>query len=658
MPTHMPPKKVLPNRLSVKCNNIWFKKWDRTPQTQNIPLTQYIKKLLIYYPKNPRALKNFALTVFQRPSTKSSNAFLLYWKRLCRQVMNKYKRDDFRYLDYETSYRGPDTDRLHGPLKSLKVYRDWDKTIKSHLCPRKMIIASKHLKYVDFSGDPLTPVCLILCLKYLRELESLSVHNLSYITEQEGHRLFKKQSSKLKHFAITGRLAEEYTRNTESFVKQWQWFCSLFTNLQTFKFDAETPEEFDINCIPFSEFKKKNINYDIRVTHSVDHLQFSEENAASLADVDFLGINLKKEWLTISSSWDKAKEQHLNLQKQSKNLLFLNLCEMKEDVDLTGLFEACKNIQTLDLILSELNSVYINFQGIQELHNLNHLFLQLHNYDNFVGEFCHYLKICAERYQKLNTLNLGVFGGWMQPDYMDIVPLFESLANVMTRLILQFSVVAGMVEGVKYVYDGIEKLESLQELSILATGMSVQKDQFQSMLEYHIKRVETAVLNKENLEYFCFASPHIELKDLSIDFGRIESLRKITLGMRATDSDLSVINEVANAKELKYLEFGLMGQNEEGWIQVLKAIRGLDNLEVVRFREIRFLDFQKNHIFRHKLEKFVKKHPKLQVMRCGKDDEVQILLCTNEYYMKNVDTNFWMHPSNLYEIHPARLHLY
>jgi len=645
-------------KMSVRCHNIWLKNWDQTPQTQSIPLMVYMKKLLIYFPKDPKVLKHFALTAFQRPSTKGTPAFLSYYKKICRQVVSKYKREYFKALDYETSYRGPSVDRLHGPLKSLKVYRDWGKTIQSHLCPRKIVIFSKHLKIADFSGDPLTPVCLMLYVKYNNDLESLSIRNMPFVTAQESKRLIKKQSSKLKHFAITGRLAEEYTRNTEAFVKQWQWFCSLFSNLQTFKFDAETPDEFDVNCIPFYEFKKKNINYDIRVTHSVDYLVFSEENAASLADLDFLGINLKKEWLTLSSSWDKVKEEHSAAQKKAKNLLFLNLCEMREDIDFTNLFQACRNIQTLDLILSELNPVSINFSGLQELHNLSHMFLQLHNFDNFHEGLFSSLKLCVDRHQKLSTLNLGLFGGFLLGDYLHILPLFESLANVLSKLILQFSLVAGSVEGIRYIYDGIQQLEALNELTVLVTGLSFQKHDFQSMLDYHSKRIGDAVEGKQNLEYVCFASPHIELKDLNIDFGRIPSLSRITLGMRVADCDLSVIHNIAEmAPDLKSLELGLMGQNEEGWIQILKAIRGMQNLEVLRLREVRNLDYQRSELLRHKLDKFLKKHPKLELIFGGKDDEVQVLLCTKEYYMKHANPIFWMHPSNLYELRPARLHI-
>jgi len=62
-------------------------------------------------------------------------------------------------------------------------------------------------------------------------------------------------------------------------------------------------------------------------------------------------------------------------------------------------------------------------------------------------------------------------------------------------------------------------------------------------------------------------------------------------------------------------------------------------------------------LFRHKLEKFLKKHPKLELMFGGKDDEVQVLLCTKEYYLKHVNPIFWMHPSSLYELRPAKLHI-
>ena len=648
-------KKMAP-KSAIRCNNIWFKDWNQMPKSQNVPLMTYVKKLLIYYPKNREALKQLTLAIFQKPVCKSPPHFIAMWNKLCNKVIAKYKRAFFRELDIEIGYHGPNINRLPGAIRSMTAHRTSNTTYQSQLCNKKIIKFSKSLRDMDMSGDPLTPIVFLKVLKHTRNLHSLAIHNLPFMKTRFSKALIQRQRSSLKYFTITGRVAEEYTCNIEAFVKQWEWICSLFTTLRKFRFDAETPEDFDINRIPFDAFKRKNINYDIRVTHQIDTLTFSKANAESLQDLDFLGINFKKEWLSLSSKWDKVEAKHLRIQKQAKNLLFLNLSEMRDFVDLTGLFQACQNISSLDLILSELNSTMIDFSALPELHQLTNLFLQLHNFDNAPEHLFHPLNLCVEKHKNLQLFNIGIFAGWVQPDYECALPLFDSLADILKDFTLQFCVVAGMSKGIKCLYEGVEKLSALNYLGIAITEPSMRvKGNFEPISDFHFTQLEAILQNKKNVEYLCFASPDLELKKLAFDFSTAENLKKITLGIKANDLDISLIEEMSNVLDLEYLEIGLLEQTEEGWYKVLKAIQKMKNLETVRLREIRNLEEDKPDGFKKRLEKLVENHPKLELFLCGKDELIQVLLCTKEYYLKEADANFWMNPSNVYEGRPLKL---
>jgi len=651
----MPKHKLVP-KSSVRCNNIWFKEWKRMPKSQNVPLMTYVKKLLIYYPKNREALKQLTLSIFQKPSCKSPPHFIALWNKLCDQVLAKYKRAYFRFLDIEISYRGANINRLPGAIRTMTAHRTNPIIYKSQLHNKKIIKFSKGLHKMDLSGIPLTPIVFLKVLKHTRNMQSLAIDNLPFLTSQYSKALIQRQKSFLKDFTITGSVAEEYTCNMEAFIKQWDWICSLFTSLHKFRFDAETPEDFDINRIPFDAFKRKNINYDIRVTHQIDTLTFSKANAESLLDLDFLGINFKKEWLSLSSKWDKVEAKHLHIQKQAKNLLFLNLSEMRDFVDLTDLFNACKNISSLDLILSELNSTMIDFSALPELHKLTNFFLQLHNFDNAPEYLFNNLKLCIDKHQCLQTFNLGFFAGFINSDYECIHPLFDSMAEIIKDFTLQFSVVVGMYKGIKYLYEGVEKLSNLEYLGIAITEPQMRVSaNFEPILDFHLNQLEESLQNKKHLDYLCFASPHIELKKLSLNFSGAENLKKITLGIKANDEDISLIEEMANVLDLSYLEMGLLEHSEEGWYRVLKVLRKMKNLETLRLREIKSLEEGKPDGLLKRLEDYLKEHPKLELFLCGRDSFIQVLMCTKSYYLKEADPTFWMNPSNIYETRPLKL---
>jgi len=183
---------------------------------------------------------------------------------------------------------------------------------------------NKQIKIIDVSGDPLCPKHIVKQIRCQRMISSMSVTGCPLATAQEMKRIYFNRSSKLDDFNVMGSLYEVQQGDAEEFLRKWEMTCAVLA-AKKLRFDSQTPGEFDVNLIPFSELHKRNIQFDIRAVHSIDNLEISEANAQAFQDLDFLGLNTKREWLSLTSKWDIVQEQHLNLQKSSKNLLFLTV---------------------------------------------------------------------------------------------------------------------------------------------------------------------------------------------------------------------------------------------------------------------------------------------------------------------------------------------
>lgn len=72
--------------------------------------------------------------------------------------------------------------------------------------------------------------------------------------------------------------------------------------LKELRFDMALKEQSNVNPIPFNILKReRKTRYDFRLCHTAYKLEFSEDNARSLVELNFLAITMGKDW--DFSSW-------------------------------------------------------------------------------------------------------------------------------------------------------------------------------------------------------------------------------------------------------------------------------------------------------------------------------------------------------------------
>jgi len=624
----------------TKTNNIWLKKWNRMPKSKKIPLPLYLRKLLIYYPKNLHALQPLTLQVFKSPIYKNSPQFTSKFKRMYKAIINRYKRIFFRHLDIDTGYKGPLLERLLGSLQSLRIDRQGSRQQRSRLLQEKLMKYNKQIKIIDVSGDPICPRFIVKHIKCQRMASSISITGCSLATAQEMKRIVFNRSSKFDDFTVMGSLYDPQCGTINEFLKKWEMTCA-FLLAKKLRFDAQTPGEFDVNLIPFYELRKRNIQFDIRAVHSIDNLVISEANSQAFQDLDFLGLNTKREWLSLTSKWDLVQEEHLGLQKSSKNLLFLSLHEMTDFIDLASLLHACRNITTLDLILSELNTVQIDFTAIQELQNLKNVFIQLHSYHIPPHGLIQNLTLCAQKHQKIETLVLEFFSGILFPDIAVLKGLLEACAPTLKTFYLQFSLITGYHAAIQTVYEALESLENLETLGILVTGQSFRMAEFEGAFEVHANCVQNLLNSKPKLENFYFVASDIDIKKVNINFGGAENLKKLAFLFSGRECDSNLVESIIELKDITHLEIGFTGQDCQEWCNLIQSIKHLKNLEVLRFKEVPISTEDGECDILQELKDLMNRHAKFELMLFHKKGEFEVLLCTQSYYLKEVDISFW-----------------
>jgi len=624
----------------AKTNNIWLKKWSRMPKPKKVSLPLYMRKLLIYYPKNLQALKPFTLEAFKSPIYKNSPQFTQWWKRLCKNIVNRYKRVFFKHLEIDFGFKGPFPERLIGYIQSLKIDRGGAKHFRAKIFQKKFIKYNKYIKVIEIAGDPLYPEYMYKLLKTMRKAESMSISGSPFVKGQDQKRIIMNKNHKLKYFNVMGSVYEAQAGLFEEFLKKWK-MVAIYSTLKKMRYDAEIHEGFDINLLPFSEFRKRNINFDVRAIHSADDLLISEANIPAFQDIDFLGINTKKEWLSSTAKWDIVEKDHLNLQNTANNLLFLSLHEMMDFIDLASLLHSCRNIVTLDLILSELNTVHIDFTELQELHCLKNVFIQLHSYHIPPHGLFQSLALCAQKHKKIEYFVLEFFSGILFPDIEVIKDLLGACAPTLKTFYLQFSLITGYLPAIETVYQTLDVLVNLETLGILVTAQAFRMSEFEGAFGVHAQCLQNLLNDKPKLQNFYFVASDIDTKKISINFGGTEHLKKLGFLFSGRESDSNLIESIIELKDVTHLEIGFTGQDEQEWCNLIKGLKHLKNLEVVRFREVPISTTGSECCILQELKDLSMRNPKFELMLFNKRGEFEVLLCPQSYYIKEVDTSFW-----------------
>lgn len=591
----------------------WPNKWLHPLKAPENDLKRDLEKISVYYPKNFRALKPISLSFYLNLAVSEDEYQRYELKELYRRSMTRYKKDFIRHVNVDLSCKDVPLDKLCKNPRSLTLFQSDYFIHKSKLAVKKIISKSKNLKVIDIQTKMPSAAETIKHLKYTHSLESLFINNLGYLTPKQYHKIFSMSSS-LRSISITGYLENDYLQKTMNLVKFFRMLAALPT-LKRINFDAKTSDFFDIDKIEFNLFQQKGIIFDIRVNQTGEEPLFSTTNESTLGSVDVLGISMQAQALENERGWDMFQHKRVEAQKKANNSLYVSLFEMRNP-DLTNMFAACKNIRTLDLILTYSGNEVtdnVDFTGLRGLRNLENLFIELDSFFGIPASLFKNLNYCLQTYGALKSLSLHFSQCHILENGDLLLAFFEICSRTINGLTVKFTAQDDYQEGMQVIYQGISMLKNMKALSLIYEGF------ISEIFEPHKESLTNILSGKDTLEEFYISGPEVE-----IDFFRGKSLKKLSIHSNSYLLPGSYLLTKAFLQcHVTHIDLDIGFETEEALEQTFKIFMNLKSLEVLRLRYR--IDFSEKNII-SKLKELMKSCENLKYISFGSENDITKIL--------------------------------
>jgi len=574
------PTPIKMTRQWLKSENVWLKSWKKPSLDPNSDLPKHLKKLIKYYPKNFKALKLLTPEA-EGDSVEPSQEVL----QLKKALYAKYNKRYLLHIDLpEDPQNIEKLERVNlVSLSSLKISeREFRSVPRNHLRSLKYVdsLEIKTKNYSRLKGSHMKYV------RKIRSITSLTLHNLHPLPLRKYFLLFRHLWFRLKSLTIKGMCFYPSGQNREQFARIL-WFFLSFPNLKVVHLDVNDPITLNIGVIPLDVLKQKGTKFDIRLNHlAAEESPVSAYNSQVLSDIQVLGLNTQFCFTQLEAIWDCIEEAHLDIQKNAKgNLFYLNQIHL-DSASLLSLTNICKNISTLNLILNS-QTDFVDFAALTELSNLQNFFVQFYEIQKPLISLFKGLESLVQIHKKLEFASFEFLGGRIGEDYAIVEPFFEASRDVLKKVIFKLRLINEDLSGIKYFYQGLQKLNQLTSLSLLIheTSVKIPCCTLTQNCTCHYNLLANLLENLNGLTEVNLSLPNIhQEKNLFINFNISKPIKKLSLVLPEGKTCESLMNNLAKLAELRQLDLTIYPGSENTWKNLYQIILRLDMLEVLRLK--------------------------------------------------------------------------
>lgn len=633
-------------RLPSKLHSIWTRKWGYTIQYPSQNLDTTMKKLLIYYPKNPRDF--LPITSEIRPTLFATHSNLKErLRQLYRKVVSRYKQELMIHQNIDISSSKLLTWPACRTARSLRFFQpkylldedpeDLEDFYKGcAYLAKKSIKTNKRLRNLELDLVYFFFAKIFKDLKYVQSLQSLQINNFPDVSLDEFKKAIFGSRLSLETVTLTGKI------ELNNLIERFRVILEL-PKLKRLNIDCEI-RDFDIGQIPFQIFHKRNISYDIRVTHDSENFQFTLPTEMSLAKLDFLGLNFNKNWISWFSTWDISLEEYVKIQQSVKRSLFISRPASSE-TEISELFLACKNIRVLDIILSNASFNGHGYQNLKYLKNLQHIFIQLCHLSNLRTRLVRELPACTQILfenlkdcaQNLKSVSLHIYGeSDPEKGINAISDFFETCSETLKYVTLKFTFDM-YCEGknINLFYTALHKLKSLTGITLIYDGYT--DDEFAK----HSDGLKT-LLSNQLLQELRVSAKSISPNLVTLDLSSLRNLQNLSLEYSTLNIDSEFLASFpALVKTLRNLEISLNSLDKQTWYKLLNKLDSLQILESLKLRISKLEVSEKDAV--SELRFWIKKSPSLKLLVFGQGVDpivVNIFVKDHLLYAKEAVNNF------------------
>ena len=412
----------------------------------------------------------------------------------------------------------------------------------------------------------------------------MTLHNLHPLPLKEYKRLFRHLKSRLESLTIKGMYFCPGIEKPGQFSELLEFFFNL-PHLKVIHIDASDPSfiHLGIGAFPLDTLKQRQIKFDIRINHSKlgSSSLISQKNSQALSDIQVLGINNQQSFTQPEAVWDCIEEAHLDIQKKAKgNLFYFNQISLTS-ASLLSLTNACKNISTLNMILIPPTlGVTQDFAAFGELSNLQNLFIHFSEVQKPFLNLFESLGTLAQTHMKLELASFEFLGGRVGEEYAVVEPSFEASKDVLKKVILKFRNLNQDISGVKYFYQGLEKLNQITSLGLLIRNI-FEKD----FIPYHSELLPKVLESLNNLTELNLSLPQsCQENDLLQNSHLSKSLKKLSLILPDAKTCESFINNLPTLVNLQQLDLTISVMRENTWKKLYQIVPGSGMLGILRLK--------------------------------------------------------------------------
>lgn len=590
-----------------------------------------MKKLLIYYPKNPSSLMPIISEI-------TSNLALANKSELYQRIIHRYKHDLFLQQAVDM-YRYHLDVPIWGKCRTSRALRlsedDTDFVDANTFVIRKAIKSNKWIRSfeLDSSIDDSLKI-----LSRLRSLKSLNISYLPKLSVEDFEKALIASRLSLENITISGtiraRNAVEMVRNILELPK-----------LKRFNFDCNFPPGID--RIPFKALQKRDISYDIRLYCIETAFEFSLVSELGLRDLDLLAINCKNIWLTSFPKWDWIEEEFTGKQEMARRSLFLDISD-RFATELSKLFVACKNIRILHITLSQ-ETQYgknaIGYQSLKYLSKLEHIFIELggftshqmasvKNLPDQAHDLFDNLKYCAP---KLKSVSFHLYGeSDPQNCRQALLAFFEACADTLIEITFKVTFdTYSTAKNTKIFYTALSKLKEIKCLKLIYEGFSDES------FKVHSINLQSLLLNQKIREMY-MSAPGISSEFITLNLVYQKHLEKLSLVQETFNSSELLKTRTHLQNSLKFIEITLNKIDKEVWYILTNTMDFFKALETLKLKIGDLVIPPK--IVVEELKSIVKKHQSLNLIAfCQENDPLTINIITNGavFYSETDIENFF-----------------
>lgn len=564
---------------------IWLQRWSKNPTSSARIITKDVQKFRVYYSNAPKKIQILNLRI--QDKSKHSVEFRVKGQGFALETVSHFQKQSTslgsnllapRPVGFDMHFK--EICKKAHLLKVCQFYK-YRTDIQSALA--RTFRVNKNLKELELDGDASNLNDTFPCLKYIQSLESIYLKQIPSMPIEQSKKPFLTSHRSLKRVTLTGRLDNDHTTLE---ITQFIRAILELPHLKTFNFDAKTPPDFEINNIPFNVLKKRDISYNVRFVNSTSELNLSNSSQLGLEAVEFLGVNCIGQWHNHKTKEDMFQEQHLEAQEKMRKVFFVSLFEMQK-VNLSLLFEACRNIVTLDLSLSISTSLKnISFAGLRNLKNLQNIFITIDNLEAaYLGrvplpittccsvDLFKNLVFCAPR---LKSVHIHLTGETLPKDEEDILAFFNSCSETLTHFTFMYSCYMKIPQKkIQVFYKGLALLKNLQSLTLLYNQVRA----FKTSPKY----IEISKIIKcQNLRELYISL--ISIPQSQVSLPKLNNLQRLGLEVNQNQLNRDLLKNLEGFVNLKCFELYIQKTCEKLWFRLLSTIQKLNKLEILRIK--------------------------------------------------------------------------